>query len=229
MIERAAAQPATIPTVAVTTSTVSAIGVGYVPVSTQPPQAQALTLNLAVHERITAADTRSALQALRAKLGALTVALGRVGIPASAVHIGNLFVAPVYSLAPGSSGSGGGSQSIQGYMITENVQVDISGTEQLADGIQVGLEAGATSMNASTRGVAQAAATPDSAIVDPAVAQATVDAKALAQAVAQSAGIRLGSVHTVAVASPLLIFVAPGVSAWRVQVTFSYAIAGSSP
>lgn len=229
LLEPVAAQPAVAVNAAVTSSTVSAIGVGYVPAGAQPPQGQALTLNLAVQERITAADTRSGLQALRARLGALTAALGRVGIPASAVHIGNLGVAPVYGPAPGSPGSGGGLPSIQGYMINQNVQVDVSGPEQLADAMQVGLEAGATSMNANPRGVPQAAAAPDAATVAPGVAQATADAKALAQAVAQSAGIRLGSIQSVVVASPLLIFVAPGVSAWRVQVTISYAIAGSSP
>lgn len=205
---------------------ISATGVGQVGVAAGP---QVNTLNVGVHQQVDG-DPEGAVQSVQQAMEKVRAALiEQLKLPDSAVQVMNYNIYPTYGpMAPQPVSSGVPAPdvpTVQGYNIDENLQVDITGPEQLAKAMKIAIAAGATSVNSYTRGGPDAAM-PDAAAIAPAVAQATAQAKALAQASADAAGLKLGKIRSVSVQPPMPWYNGgPGASGWRVNVTVTYDIA----
>ncbi|MHB9146547.1 MAG: SIMPL domain-containing protein [Symbiobacteriia bacterium] len=210
---------------------ISATGVGQTGTSAT---AQGMMLNVGVHQQING-DPAKAIETVQASVDALRAALIQSGVPATAIQMQNYNIYPIYG-APAQPMPGpestkpipmppvGGQPTIQGYNIDENLQVETSGTEQLAKVLEIAIKAGATSVNTYMKGGGEGAM-PDAASLSAAVQQATQQAKLLAEASAAGAGLKLGPVHNINVQPPFAWYGGPGQASWRVNVTVTYEVA----
>lgn len=223
----ASAQVATpdAPGTTVTGPSVSATGVATIAGSAVPPEPRTLTVGVEV--RTDGSDIPGAFKEVDAKIAAVRAALARVGVPDSAVRLQHFNIYPQYGPPPmKESAPVPPTKVLTGYLVSETLQVEASGRDQLATAMAAAIAAGATSVNTFVPDNPQGQP-PDTDALAAAVAQATGQAKALAQAAAQAAGVRLGRLRslTVEAPSPFGAFGPELFPRWRVQVAVTYDVA----
>jgi uncharacterized protein YggE len=180
----------------------------------QPPAA----LLVSVSERSTALDRDAAVRVSIEKVAAVRAALEKAGVPSGNIVISNASVNPIFG------GAGPGSSPIlQGYSVTESLQVLGLSPDKVDAVIQAALAAGAANANRNVGGPARSPQF-DASAINQAVKQAANQAKTMAQAGAEGLGVTLGSIRNVQVQLPSFPVAAPGFMQYRVSVTVTYDI-----
>lgn len=205
-----------------TPAVISATGIGQVAGGTV---SQGTALNIGVHQQVNG-DPEAAVKAVQSATDNIKNALAqKLGLSESAIQVMNFNMYPNYGPPPEGAQGKNGPPTVTGYNIDQNMQVEVSGVDQLAQAMQTAIAAGATSVNTYSKGGPDQML-PDPATVAPAIAQATAQAKALAQASADAAGLKLGKIHSINIQPPYMWYSGgPGSAFWRVNVTVTYDIA----
>jgi uncharacterized protein YggE len=199
--------------------TLFATGVADLPIAqvVQPPAAPTALL-VSVSERSTALDRDAAVRVSIEKVAAVRAALEKAGVPSGNMVISNASVNPIFG------GAGPGSPpTLQGYSVTESLQVLGLSPDKVDAVIQTALAAGAANANRNVGGPARSPQF-DASAINQAVKQAAIQAKTMAQAGAEGLGVTLGSIRNVQVPLPSLSVAAPGFVQYRVSVTVTYDI-----
>lgn len=195
--------------------TLFATGVADLAVA-QPPAVSA-ALSVSVSERSLGLDRDATVRAAIEKVAAVRAALEKTGVPSAGIVISNAGVTPIYG-----AGGPGIAPPLQGYSVTESLQVFGLSPDKFDAAIQTALTAGATNASRSGGGFAHSPQ-PDPSAISRAVQQAGEQARVMAQAGAQALGLTLGSIRSVQVQVPPP-FTAPGAVPLRVSVTVGYDI-----
>lgn len=210
---------------------ITATGVGEAGVSSA---FQATMLNVGVHQQVNG-EPAKAIEAVKSSVDAIRAAMVKVGVPATSIQVQNFNIYPIYGgpmplpePVPGSDTKpatppNNGQPTIQGYNVDENLTIETTSPEQLAQAMEVAVKAGATSVNTYMKG--GETGTPDAATLSAAVQKATQQAKALAEASATAAGLKLGPIHNINIQPPYAWYNGPGIGSWRVNVMVTYEVA----
>jgi uncharacterized protein YggE len=222
-----AAPPAPQPTPIPDPPTITASGTASFP-GTSPSDVFLMpqTLFIAAQSKSGPADVDAAVAEMQARLQAIRAALEKLGVPTAAIRFQGINVLPQY----GPPGPGSPSpvdkgqplpQQVLSFMISSNLQAEVSDPKLLVPAINAATANGATTVNSSSGKAGPVTTLPPTDQLAKGVADALKNARSIAEATAFASGQKLGPVRSVN-AQQIYPSCCPQGSTWQVTITVTF-------